>query len=740
MPIQYDNLFRHRIKSYKMILVLALLDVITDRNSRVPLNRIAEKFQSYLAYRENKRLPVDIPPQSIGATWGEGSLSSIRQLLQTPLEALSSVFEQYEDGTIGFTPSFVEQMDEHGLHELRRAASQALDEYWARFNMEGYRASGSTGSELDYNIDLRTQFLHLMNVYLAAKREPFAGHPMHEHMRKLADDIASLDFVSPAIRVKASVGQGNWATVPWIALMDTNVTTTTQEGVYVCYLFADDMSACYLAIQRGVTKYIHELGRRRAYQLFQEQNERDREEINFAGMHTDDGVHLSDQGLGRDYEASVIAYVRYSRDNFPTNDQFLSDLQMVLSHYKRYVEIRSAVADPHDSDYEAGNGQQRVLTDFKQLVSHVSDFVASQGFTYDTGLLSNFLISMKVRPFVILAGISGTGKSKLVSHVARALGATSSNGRFRLIPVRPDWSDPADLLGYRNLQGDFVPGPLTEIIENATNDPENPYFVLLDEMNLARVEYYLSDVLSVIETQRIENGQAVTDPILQVTGLNPSDAERYGSLIWPKNLILVGTVNMDETTHPFSKKVLDRASTIEFNHVDLARGLEFETAMPPDVMTPNVGGLLRQDYFVLRDIPREYRSAVERVIGNLTTVNTILRPIGAQIGYRVRDVVSFFVVYSLRFNLFTEAEAFDIQLLQKILPRLQGSTGSLRRVLVQLLEFCVGRSLPDEPDVYQPWLSEASSNADARYPQSAAKIAYMLQRMDEDGFTSFWIT
>ena len=114
----------------------------------------------------------------------------------------------------------------------------------------------------------------------------------------------------------------------------------------------------------------------------------------------------------------------------------------------------------------------------------------------------------------ILAGTSGTGKSKLARLFAEAIGATSENGRFKLIAVRPDWSDSTDLLGYRDLNGKFNKGVLTSVIIDAIDTPDKSFLVCLDEMNLARVEYYLSDILSIIESRKWNNERIVTDQLI----------------------------------------------------------------------------------------------------------------------------------------------------------------------------------------------------------------------------------
>ncbi|UKS26635.1 AAA family ATPase [Paenibacillus sp. HWE-109] len=406
-----------------------------------------------------------------------------------------------------------------------------------------------------------------------------------------------------------------------------------------------------------------------------------------------------------------------------------------------YSEIESSGSEEYDYLFTPLVDELTVI----ERITTIKNFIAGKGFMYPNHWIENFFLSLKAKPFVILAGVSGTGKTKLVKLFAEAVGATASNGQFSLIPVRPDWSDPSDLLGYKDLSGAFRPGKLTEVLVEASK-PENqhkPYFICLDEMNLARVEHYFSDLLSVLETQEWDNQRIVTTPLIHKDSLqNESDKEVYGNLHLPDNVYIVGTVNMDETTHPFSKKVLDRANTIEFNYIDLGQypSIETELADGATALPPNA--LLRSEYLQLVDVYRDYKQLTEETTELLVKINGILEQIHSHVGFRIRDAVCFYMIYNERFALLSKEAAFDMQLLQKILPRIQGSSSSVKKALLQLMQVTQDRSLPISEymeDASKLYLSMETLAA-AKYPQSARKIAFMLRRLEEDGFTSYWLS
>lgn len=377
----------------------------------------------------------------------------------------------------------------------------------------------------------------------------------------LPSELKALPFIDEQYKVQGSVGQGNWATVPWLAVLDKRITETTQHGEYVVYLFAEDMSAVYLTFNQGVTKPIQEKGRRDGYAYLRDRKEALLDLLALTNMNKDENIRLVDSGLGQDYQVSTVAYIKYERGNVPNDEQLIQDLENVIEDYRLYVESAIAPSDDEaiDEEVELLPQQAEPMKDEEVtgILHQIQSHIRRQGFFFPEHLIENFYLSLKAKPFVILAGISGTGKTRLVKLFAEALGATRDNGQFTLIPVRPDWSDPADLLGYKDLSGRFQPGPITKVFVEA-RQPENqhkPYFICLDEMNLARVEHYFSDLLSVMETQEWREGKITTQDLISPTLLDTlEDQEEYGSLGIPENVFSIGTVNMDETTHPFSKK------------------------------------------------------------------------------------------------------------------------------------------------------------------------------------------
>lgn len=371
-----------------------------------------------------------------------------------------------------------------------------------------------------------------------------------------------------------------------------------------------------------------------------------------------------------------------------------------------------------------------------EISKQIQKYINSKGFIYNDKDLNNFYLSLKTKPFVILAGVSGTGKSKLVRLFAEAIGATKDNGRFNMISVKPDWNDSTELLGYKNINEEFVPGKLTEIIYKASmaENKDKPYFICLDEMNLARVEYYLSDYLSLIEYREVsDSGEIITDNLFNKDYLGEDNP--YSNLCIPENIYIVGTVNMDDTTFAFSRKVLDRANTIEFSDVDLD-ALDFGNEEIESINVNN--SFLRTSFLNIKDALSSDDKFVRVINSKVKDINEILELGNKKFGYRVRDEIVFYMLENKINDLLSEDEAFDFQIMQKILPTITGSELLIKDILIRLFNYCStnDKEISASGEYIKNCETELKSNR-IKYKKSAKKILMML-RGYEDGFTSFW--
>ncbi len=581
--------------------------------------------------------------------------------------------------------------------------------------------------------------------------EEITGHELGDIFRKELPDLLEnivaneTTFNPDKFIYKGSIGQGNWAYVPWLAILNKNITTTTQEGVYIVYLFSEDMRRLYLTLNQGVTKTANN----RLKEIKQEL----REDLYLEGLNTDDNIDLAESGKGAEYEASTIAYLKYESADIKSGkvgeSKLKEDLKQLLNIYDQYVSYYRV---EEQSEVSRENEELDYL-DATTVIRKIENYIKAQGFTYPENLIKNFYLSLKTKSFVILAGISGTGKTKLVRLFAEAIGCTTENNRFKLISVRPDWSDSSDLLGYTDIQGEFKPGPLIETIRRAVEEsknstPENPakpYIICLDEMNLARVEYYLSDFLSKMETRKFNSeGKLTTDKLISKSDLgnNEDTLQKYGGLYLPENLHIIGTVNMDETTHPFSKKVLDRANTIEFNQIDLM-AFNSDSDYDQEDLKPVVidNHSLKTEYLNLIELLPDKEAEIAETTRILQDINKRLKPANLQVGYRIRDEINFYMIYNKRYNLMEFNKALDYQIHQKILPRIQGSSRVLKAILLDLFELTAGGQFSVEQGEQASDLKDylISNYDEIQYYNSAKKIAEMIERYEQDGFTAFWL-
>jgi len=323
-----------------------------------------------------------------------------------------------------------------------------------------------------------------------------------------------------------------------------------------------------------------------------------------------------------------------------------------------------------------------------------------------------YLTALRTKPFMLLAGISGTGKSRIVRKLAQATNPKKYANEedrwkdnrpenFELIQVKPNWHNSMDVVGYMS----NIPAPhyvftdFVRFIVKAWQHKDTPYFLCLDEMNLAPVEEYFAEFLSAIESRAIdENGEYTTDPIIapfkefgeeigkkmlvELFGTpDPIDKDKLAvhfytkGLTLPPNLMVMGTVNMDETTFSFSRKVLDRAMSVEMNEVKYDDFLSGQTELMP---------LLTEWNDKLVNRPQKACEVQEqidspKVIDYLKAVNELLDSTPFKLGYRAANEAILYVSACQDFakDDFTIEKALDEFTLMKILSRIEGDDSRL---------------------------------------------------------------
>lgn len=368
-----------------------------------------------------------------------------------------------------------------------------------------------------------------------------------------------------------------------------------------------------------------------------------------------------------------------------------------------------------------------------------------------------YITAIKSKPFLLLAGISGTGKSRIVRELARACwdeGTDEYNAQkpknFQMVQVKPNWHDSSDLIGYVSRvsgKAEYVAGEFLKFIAKAWENTETPYFLCLDEMNLAPVEQYFAEYLSVIESRKShEDGTVTTDPILEKSAedwyrvltseLTNDDNVRNRFLeegiCIPQNLIVVGTVNMDETTFSFSRKVLDRAMTVEMNEVDLHGGLTKRHESIGKLSNAELVGSAVEGV----DVYNDYTDVCDIALGYLQKVNDVLEGTPFKIAYRTRNELLLYVVNNLPYckdengndleQGYVTARALDEITCMKVLSRIEGDDTKVSNELLDNLSKAI-----------EDGLKTVSGEENTVKSISLAKLKEMKAKL-VSGYTSFW--
>lgn len=416
----------------------------------------------------------------------------------------------------------------------------------------------------------------------------------------------------------------------------------------------------------------------------------------------------------------------------------------------------------------------------------------------------NYLTALRTKPFMLLAGISGTGKSRIVRKLAQATvteelqrangytGGDFANDRwalhspanFELIQVKPNWHNSMDVIGYlSNIPSPhYVFTPFIEFIVKAWQHPEVPFFLCLDEMNLAPVEEYFAEFLSAIESRSFEGREYMTDPIIKpfnsfgedvaktmVNTLFPNftagDTEsaitkvikhfRTRGLTLPRNLIVIGTVNMDETTFSFSRKVLDRAMSVEMNEVNYDSFLTDTTDDDLKAIVKafeqnddaDLNALLVDRHIEAREIIDDLGDDARFTIDYLKRINALLEGTPFKLGYRAANEALIYLQASQEFGQTDRIAALDNFTLMKVLSRVEGDETKLKITDSEADKERIAKAEVNVDEAKQygdlnilTALRHIITNQLGEQDKlhSVKKIDSMLSQLKRDHFVSFW--
>lgn len=519
------------------------------------------------------------------------------------------------------------------------------------------------------------------------------------------------------LKVRVSFGQGVIAQIPWVAFLGG--IQTVSKGIYpVLLLFKDQRR---LLLCNGVS----------------EENASDLAWGPLPGKAT--VREWFQQQYARKPKRYDLSYVHASYDidqPLPIRD-LQRDLDQMIDDYMKILANPTAEQPIHE---EFNSAPLSTRMDIRESVTAFSAALSASGVRFGNRhetIVASFVASLVAKPLVILTGLSGSGKTQIAIRFGEWLG----KDRLHVAVVRPDWSGAEALFGYEDglklaKEGEpawSVPGPL-EFMLKAARDPLHPYLLVLDEMNLAHVERYFADVLSGMESGHpcLPNVRKGSDGCWRV---NNGDEPR---LMFPRNLFIVGTVNVDETTYMFSPKVLDRANTFEFrvNSADLSVNAQKPVPCQQGEidLVRGIANMASDDYWHSRN-PGSF---ITEVTERMRQLHALLSQFNLEFGHRVFYEAIRFASLAERAGLESLESVLDAIVMQKILPRLHGSRKRLELPLLSLLSFCRDLSVEANPNEFLiPADENNAESTDARLSTSYGKLVRMLQSLRTNQFASF---
>ncbi len=378
---------------------------------------------------------------------------------------------------------------------------------------------------------------------------------------------------------------------------------------------------------------------------------------------------------------------------------------------------------------KGGDEYINLLPQDKFAISQFQTYITQSGLVFSEKLITRFVASLLTKPFVLLTGLSGSGKTKIAQSFVQWISENKS--QYKIIPVGADWTNREPLLGYPNGLNpiEYVSpdsGALNLIIESTKEENiHKPYFLILDEMNLSHVERYFADFLSVMESD---------DKINLYTGVTRKDLDGNkvpNEIFWPKNLFIIGTVNIDETTYMFSPKVLDRANTIEFrvDEENIKGFFDLPSKIDLSVLESKGASMAKNFLEIGADNTIENDEDYTNILMQFFSE---LEKVGAEFGYRTAVEMLLLIKKLNAISIISKNESIDIAVMQKLLPKLHGSRSKIVKVLDALILLCLKGG-----QTFSIAKSEEVLKENIIYPIAFEKLVRMYKNALDNGFTSY---
>ncbi|MBO9728985.1 MAG: DUF3578 domain-containing protein [Chitinophaga sp.] len=518
------------------------------------------------------------------------------------------------------------------------------------------------------------------------------------------DNLKSSDFSGEFrnLKVQAGFGKGNKANIPWIALLAED--QKVSRGIYPVYLYYKEEHVLILAFGISETNP-PDLNWR----------ERDTSIENFFKR----GFNTKPMRYGGSYYFTSYK-IDPNKNNYGLDRKKINmDIDEMLTEYEDVLKYQSI-----KSMKEGG-----LIFDYKTFGAHLTE----TGLYFEDHIVLRFVTALVTKPFVILTGLSGSGKTKLALAFAKWIAVNSQ--QICIVPVGADWTNREPLLGYPNMiQKDTYVLPengTLNLLLSAIRDPENPYFLILDEMNLSHVERYFADFLSCLES-----GEKIS---LHPGPENWNQKSIPTSFNLPPNVFIIGTVNIDETTYMFSPKVLDRASVIEFRISE--KGME-EFLLKNKVSKLNLleakGADMAKSFVQLATEKLSDPIINDSLSRELMNFFIALKRAGAEFGFRTASEIKRFFNIALKIGNWSNDQLMDAIIMQKLLPRLHGSRRKLEPILMILARYCLKNV--EKLDLYLKIETDIHNDVamdDIKYFLSFEKIRRMQQGLIDHSYTSY---